>query len=57
MYEWIQQLDQITMDLPTDMLIIAPPHERSKDPIIMKIVNNQIFQRNVSCEAPNQKSN
>ena len=32
MYEWIKQLDQITMDLPTDMLIIAPPHERSKDP-------------------------
>ena len=45
------------MDLPTDMLIIAPPHERGKDPIIMKIVNNQILHRNVSCEAPNQKSN
>ena len=45
------------MDLPTDMLVIPPPHERSKDPTIMKSVHNQIPHRNVSCEAPNQKSN
>ena len=28
------------MDLPTDMLIIPPSHELSKDPTIMKIVNS-----------------
>ena len=44
------------MDLPTDMLIIASPHERGEDPIIMKIVNNQILHRNVSCKAPKQKT-
>ena len=40
------------MDLPTNMLIIPPPHDQSKDPTIMKIVNSQILHRNVSCEAP-----
>ena len=45
------------MDLPTDMLIIPPSHERSEDPTFMKIVNNQTLHRNVSCKALNQKSN
>ena len=33
------------MDLPTDMLIIPPPHDQSKDLAIMKIVNNQKIHR------------
>ena len=45
------------MDLPTDMIIIPPPHDQSKDLAIMKIVNNQKLHRNVSCEALKIKLN
>ena len=45
------------MDLTTDMLIIPPPQDQSKDFAIMKIVNNEKIHRNVSCEAPKIKLN